>query len=102
MMEENNEMTVFGRANGKKYSTTFLGGHLSSTYVPFSIPFPCTLLCTFCMTPGVYVLNGWPISQPKKTNENIQTAAVQRQTPCNSQNGKNNSCIQERMQNLCN
>ena len=55
MMEENNGMSVFGRAIGKKYSKTFFGSHLFSTYVSFSILFPCTHLCRFCMTPPPFL-----------------------------------------------
>ena len=79
-MEEHNDIFLAGgdalvylaEPRHKKYSTTFVWDHPFSTYVSydrFFNPLPCAHLYTFWMIPPIppvaYVLNGWPISQPK-------------------------------------
>ena len=80
-MEENNNIFLAGgdvlvylaEPMHKKYSTKFVWGHSFSIYVSydefFNLSSPSTHLHTFWMTssipPVAYVLNGWPISQPK-------------------------------------
>ena len=61
----------------KKYSTTFVWGHPFSTYLsydrflnPFLLYAPVHILDEPPPFPPVaFVLNGWPISQPKKKQE---------------------------------
>ena len=55
----------------------FGANHLVCTYLmtDFSTSSPCTHLYTFWMTPlhypVLFVLNGWPISQPKNKQEHL-------------------------------
>ena len=81
MMEENNDIFLAGgdalvylaEPMYKKYSITFVWGHPFSTYVSFDRflnPLPLytavhILHDPASIPPGAYVLNGWPISQPK-------------------------------------
>ena len=50
----------------RKYSTTFVLGRPYSMYVSYDRYFNPLSLYTPIHTLDVYVLNGWPISQPKK------------------------------------
>ena len=82
MMEENNDIFLTGRdalvylaePMHKKYSTTFAWSHPFSTYVTYdrffkpALPLyaPVHILDDPSSIPPVaFVLNGWPISQPK-------------------------------------
>ena len=84
-MEENNDIFLVGgdalvylaEPMQKKYSTKFVWGHPFSTYVSqdqvFNFPPPVRTCTHFGWTPSIppvaYVLNGWPISQPKNKEQ---------------------------------
>ena len=84
MMEENNDIFLAGgdavvylaEPVHKKYSTIFVWGHPFSTYVlynqffnPLPLYTPHILDDPPSTPPVAYVLNGWPISQPKNKQE---------------------------------
>ena len=84
-MEENNDIFLAGgdalvylaEPMHKKCSATFAWGHPFSTYVSydqFFNPSPAVCTCTCfgrlpSIPPVAYVLNGWPIFQPKNKQE---------------------------------
>ena len=81
MTKENNDIFLVGddarmylaKPMHKKYSTKFVWGHPFSTYVSYDRFFNSPLHVHTCIhfgcypsiPPVAYLLNGWPIPQPK-------------------------------------